>query len=159
MSTSNELDDIAKSLKLYRFKSELIESMETDSKNDTKNTQLKKTINELEGKMTIKNKTKIQDVFGDIDKQVYAKPWKKLPDFHKIVKIKEYVTEKYKDEKKLQVETLLLEAIEKKELNNDLYVTYDQSIQKITDIPVMKLDTETNTYKLEFPKKRKPKHI
>lgn len=159
---TNELDNLAKSLKLYRFKGELnFYQSQNDNKYSDKINQLIKIIDNLEDSQCTEDisRNKILNVFDEINKMTYMKPWKKLPDFHKNVKIKEYLDEKYKDNKndRNTIEGLLTVAIENKELNKDEYVTYDISLCKITDIPVLKKNE--NLFKLEFPSKKIKKII
>lgn len=157
MNISNELDELARSLKLYRFRNELnFYKSQNDEKNLIRIEKLTKIINSLESTQLVQNKDKIQHAFDDGYKFVYMKPWRRLQDFHKVVKIKEFVEERYKDEKnKGIIEKMLLEAIEKKQLNKDNYVKYDQNISKIIDIPALKQDNDGN-FKiiLSLPRKR-----
>lgn len=172
---ANELDDLAKSFKLDRLKTEyghykiLVEGNNDDgntendengendendniavgvNNNMQKLEQLEAAINSYEI-LFKENKNKIQDAFSQIDKYVYMKPWKKLPNFHKNVKIREYVLERYKDHK--EVEKILMDAVESNELKINSSVVYDQSLCKILDIPILK--ENSGKYYLEAPKK------
>lgn len=156
---TNELDDLAKSFKLYRFKSELnFYQSQNDKKYSEKINSLIKVIASLDGTQEVKDnsKSKIQNAFNEIDKMVYKKPWRKLPNFHKNIKIKEYLFEQYKDKKKGELEymeKMLLDAVENKKLNKDEYVIYDQNLCKITAIPILKGDLEGG-FALEYPIKK-----
>lgn len=136
-SISNELDNLSKSFKLYRLRTELnfYQQMEKDTNLDRINILLN-IINELEGN---KIKDKIHNFFDNIDKLVYKKPWKRLPEFHKIIKIKEYLDEKYKtNDKRNIIEELLINTIKTKDTTKGNYIIYDENICKITDIPGLK---------------------
>jgi len=155
---TNELDDLAKSFKLYRFKNELdFYKSQNDKKYSDKIDSLTKIIAGLDGIQDVKedSKNKIQNVFNEIDKMVYKKPWKKLPNFHKNIKIKEYVSDNFKDKKNDSdiIEKILLDAVENKELNKDEYVAYDQNLCKITSIPILK-QNDDGKYILEYPTKK-----
>lgn len=148
---SNELDNLAKSYKLYRFKTELQEIADTDDTNRI--TLLTKAIDDTTGTNKQKeNKNKIQDAFEQIDKMVYMKPWNKLPDFHKKIKLKEFINENYKSDY-TKLETLLFDAIEQNLINKNIFVIYDNISCKITSIPVLKKNDD-GTYKLEIPSKK-----
>ena len=153
---TNELDDLAKSFKLYRLKTELdFHKSRDDDLNSDKINTLIKIITNVEGVVEKDtSKSKIQNAFDEIDKMVYKKQWKKFPNFHKNIKIKEYLLEFYetKDERDC-IENILLNAVENKELNRDEYVIYDQDICKITAIPILKQNSE-GLYFLEYPTKK-----
>jgi hypothetical protein len=161
---SNELDDLAKSFKLYWLEGELNYYQKVDSGlHSDKIELLTKTISGLVGAREQKDtgKSKIQSTFNEIDKMVYMKLWRKLPDFHKNVKIREYLDSNFKDKEGREVvENLLTSAIQNKELNRDEYVQYDQSQCKIFDIPVLK--NIGGQFKLVLPAKArrgKPKKV
>lgn len=153
----NEINEIAKSLKRYRFQNELIYyQSQNDNKFIDKINNLNRIINELEDKsndIILQNnennaRNKIRNVFSEADKIVYKKPWNKLPEFHKNVKIKEFVSNYYKND---EVEKMLLDAVGKNELKKD-HVVYDQNLCKIVDIPILK--NIDGKFKLEYTKKR-----
>ena len=84
---SEQINDLIKSNKLYSFGLEL---------NNTDNLERKNKLVEImkiyENK-SIENKR--DDFFDKLDKQIYKQKWTKLQNFHKIIKIKEYVNENY----------------------------------------------------------------
>ena len=155
---ANELDDLAKSFKLSRLKKEKDYYKKMDYEyHKEKIENIEKAINSLEN-IPKENKNKIQDAFSKIDKYLYMKPWKKLPNFHKNVKIKEYICDHYKDktnEQRSFLENLLSEALldTTSGINNN--VIYDLNICKITAIPILKEDGDS--YVLQNPIKTKSK--
>ena len=68
---------------------------------------------------------------------IFTKTWKRLPDFHKTIKVREYVVEKFEADAREPIEKLLCAAIQNKELNRDEYVNYDNINGRIIDIPVL----------------------
>ncbi|AYV84264.1 MAG: hypothetical protein Hyperionvirus20_42 [Hyperionvirus sp.] len=149
MSIANELDDLAKSYKLTHLKSEYEHYKHLIPPAPDKLEQLDKAIKSYE--VTFKgNKNKIQDAFSKIDKYVYMKPWKKLPNFHKNVKLREYVAEHHKNNK-LEVEKLLMAAVETNEHKINSSIVYDQTLCKILEVPILK--EHEGKFSIETPKK------
>jgi len=170
MAVVNEIDEIAKMLKIHRYKTELDHTNDLREETNDEKIDKKKQIDRLveiihdidpEYKLEIVLRTKVsnsvtkaKNMFSEMTKMVYMKPWKKLPEFHKSVKIKEYIEKTYgKDtEKSKIVASLLSEAIENKELGKEDYVIYDTKNCEIIQIPVLK---ETNgIFKLEYHKQK-----
>lgn len=87
----------------------------------------------------------ISDMFNEVEKYMYKKEWSKLPVAHKIVKVEEYVKEKYSDKSK-SIQRKLIKDLSKHINNNKLrtakYVTYNPNAEKIVAIPAL-------TYTLE----------
>ena len=143
---SNELENLAKSFKIYRFSTEL-GNLKENNDDDAKIEKISKilnSLNDIPDSITVTNK--IHSAFSEIDKQVYKKPWSKLPDFHRIIKMKEYISENYPEDKSMQ--ELLLDSINKHKLNTDKTVIYDQIRCKIVSIPA--LVKEDNCFKVEI---------
>lgn len=153
MSVKEDIDSIVKSLQLYHFTTEL----EHNKKNDSENVRVAKleTILNTLGNST-QTKVTRKDFFSKIDNSVFTYPWRKLPEFHRNIKIKEYINSKFAEKEastKTQLEKLLLSN---GDLNSEKHVIYNSTKMEITDIPVLILDTETNRYKLDL-KLIKPK--
>lgn len=94
----------------------------------------------------------------DLDVLVFKKPWNKLKEFHKIMKIKEFVNDlKYNDEidktivkknrDRLTVK-IILGIKEKKFGKNKSEVIYDQEKMVITSISCLHLSKSTGIYKI-----------
>lgn len=90
-------------------------------------------------------------LFQEMDKYTYKKQWNKLPVFHKIVKIKEYLEENVPD-KKMKKELLeqLTEHANKKGINTKKYVIYDPNKEKILSMPCIEIDEKEKTFKLNI---------
>ena len=92
-------------------------------------------------KVPVNNKKPDSDnssMFDEAIKMVYMKPWNRLPNFHKKVKLTEYVNELYaehKDHKKIL--NLLVNALEDNNLGTIKHVVYDNKNSKIINIPVL----------------------
>lgn len=167
---SNELDTLARSFKLHRFRTELEECQSrasadgaTDPENQKRIATLQKILETIDTSKRPPAPTKKNDMFNEIDKYVYTKPWKKLPTFHKKFKIREYISLTYKETptEGAQVEKLLLDAIDEGELNTDRHVTYDLTRCQVVGIPVLKCvagaGAEGAKYTLDKLPKNKPR--
>lgn len=95
----------------------------------------------------------VKDLFSKIDNSVYKMPWKKLPEFHKNVKLKEYIKDKSLDNS--LVEKLL---ISNPILSSEKCVIYNSDTMKIVDVPSLIFDSETKTYKIIDLNKIKKTH-
>ena len=90
-------------------------------------------------------------IFQEIDKYTYRKQWNKLPAFHKIVKIKEYLEENVSDKKmRKELLTKLTEHANKKRINTKKYVIYDPNKAQILSMPCIEIDEEDKTFKLNI---------
>ena len=94
----------------------------------------------------------------DMDRLSYNKPWAKLRDFHKIIKIKEFVAnleypkkiseiDREKNREKI-LEKLLLGLKEKKIGKNKTEITYNESKMKIEDIDCLTM--QKNKYYVDW---------
>ena len=84
-------------------------------------------------------------MFQEIDYYLYKKPWLRLQEFHKLIKIKEYVNSlNIKEKDKKQLIELLEKKIKNKELKNKqiTYVPEKEIIIKISG--VKELDKHLN---------------
>ena len=91
------------------------------------------------------------NIFKEIDKYTYKKPWTKLLAFHKIVKIKEFVKEKYGDgDMQGEIVTKLSEFINDGKINTKKFVVYDPNMEKILSMSCLVVDTEGGVYKINF---------
>lgn len=97
-------------------------------------------------------KQKKQEIFDEMNKYVYKKQWNKLNNIHKIIKIKEYVEEKYINVTKKQKELIiqsLVSRIDAGTFNTKRYVIYDPSAEKILNIPALVVDIDKNTVEIK----------
>jgi len=154
-TVKEDIEQIVRSLQIYRFTTELnnIKILESTEINDERIIRIETILNTLTGKSNGVHINR-KEFFSSVDSAVYKYPWRKLPEFHKNVKLKEYISEKYGDNIN-ELEKLLLSN---SELNSDKCVTYNQENAKIDDIPVLKYDDLSKKYKIEITKpKAKPK--
>ena len=78
-------------------------------------------------------------LLDDASLNVYTKKWNKLPNYHKVQKVKEYMDEKYKnDPKRSEIEKLLNTRIKEGKLNSCKFVDYDSIKLKIIKITLSK---------------------
>jgi len=93
---------------------------------------------------------------------VYQKPWQRLKDFHRLVKIKEFVDElEYPDDadeskvasNKKRILAKLDDAMKDKKFNNarkNSQIVYDPKQMKITAITCLEFDKKKKKYRIEF---------
>ncbi len=150
-----ELDNLRESF----IKQHLINERNNNTNiNDERKLNLDGLISELSNTEIIikknkeKNNKEKEDINKSIDIYLYQKKWNKLIDFHKIVKIKEYLKDKYSTDPNLeQLTLLLLNAIDEKKINSVKFVDYDDKKSCIINIPCLKKD-ENNKYYLVIGK-------
>ena len=66
---------------------------------------------------------------------VYTKKWNRLPIYHRLQKLRQYMDEKYKDnEKRQDIESKLTKMINDGELKSCKQIQYDSEICKIIKI-------------------------
>jgi len=168
MTYDKRLYELKDTLYKYKFENELkylesnkeefdsenlkngIDYEEKEFKYNERIDNLKKLINEV----NIENKKRTDKGkinFDEIDNYVYKKPWKKLADFHKIEKLKEFSINSLnstKNQKKFLSE--LLKLFKDKKLNKKDIISYDVKECKITSINGVSIDEDKKTYKIEF---------
>lgn len=93
-----------------------------------------------------------QNNFKKMESQIYMQEWRRLPEFHKLIKIREYIKDMKSDKQddvKKRIEEMLIDAVTSKKLNSNKSVNYDIKQCKILDIPVLKWDDDTPRLKLK----------
>jgi hypothetical protein len=96
-----------------------------------------------------KNQKSLNDDLNDISKLVFQKTWNKLPDYHKMEKIKEYITGLIKDPKlQKRIITDLNNMVISKKLTMKV-VEYDSTNCVIKSIPVLKQNDKDGTYEIK----------
>jgi hypothetical protein len=127
---NSEIDNSKKNLFVERLQHEM---------NDVeKTTERYEYLKEINDKIFTENK-KLDDILVEANNSVYLKKWNRLPIFHKIHKIQEYIDEKYDGDKKLKEK--LVQMIKDDKLNSCKSIKYDSVTQKITKIIVSKSET------------------
>lgn len=127
----NEIETIVKSNIVFRFGLELANTQDVERKKSIQNILQHYSNSKEENNV----KDKIDKMFEQIDKQIFTQKWSKLSDFHKEIKIKEYIEEKYINHKnKNKLLELLLDYLKNKKLKTDKIINYDSKISKIIEI-------------------------
>lgn len=86
----------------------------------------------------------------EMSQYVYRKQWNKLHEFHKIVKIKEYVKEHVKEQKmQAEITEKLVAHISNGMINTKKYVVYDPNTEKILTLPCLTVDEDKKTYQIK----------
>lgn len=109
---------------------------------------IKSIVNNLQ---LIQKKPTVADLFTEIDKHIYKKPWNRLQSFHKIIKIKEYIDTKFGNGTLQNAIILELNKhINDGKLNTKKSVDYDKDLEKIISIPILTIDLKNNKYSIKL---------
>lgn len=96
-----------------------------------------------------RDKKSLKDDLNDINKLVFQKSWNKLPDYHKMEKIKEYVTNLINDKKQQKtIITDLNNLIISKKLGVKI-VDYDSTNCVIKSISILVYNEKDKTYEIK----------
>lgn len=157
----NRIEIIQRKIKIKHL-NELIKKSNTDGKDYHVN-DLQKIIKMLRERSTeqieakksplIKEKTKGINLFDNMDQYMFNKPWNRLPEVHKFIKIKEYVNKSliiYDYEKKEKLIKQMFIAVKQKKLTRKGSVNYDTVNCRIVSIPNLKYNKAKEVYFLSF---------
>jgi hypothetical protein len=151
MSTiDNDLESIRTNCILHRFNNEY-----ANTKDEQRVDQIKKILDHHNGvkKPVQKVENAHAKMFDELNRLVFMQPWNKLQDFHKKLKIEEFVKEKYSDYPKIkELEEVLIKALNDKQLTIKV-VNYNQKNSKIDDISLLEKN-EAGDVILKNPKKK-----
>lgn len=143
MNTEKILDSLIYDCQISKFKNI------SESCNDK---QLKKKSEDIINYFLLKkNKKKEKDYDienyklnfeNDIEKLAYSRPWNKLHEIHKIIKMKEYVDKLNLKDKRdtCELKIILEEYIKNRKLNSIKIVDYDYCNLEIKSIKGLKID-------------------
>jgi hypothetical protein len=129
---AHKINQIRFELSKHRFEAEL-KYLEEDNQewNKERIEQLKQVlktfITETDDKQVVKDKQQLDD---EIMKNIYKKPWKKLIDIHKQIKLEEY----FKETLKIENINKIMNQSNHKLKNNNLTVNYNIESGKIISI-------------------------
>ena len=148
----SEFDDIKKELLIQQYKNEYI-FLFLQQQNNIMNCENRM----LELKIIIdahSNSIKLEygkfiTTFNGIEEMLIERPWNKLFEYHKIIKIIEYSNEKFEKNIRNKIRDELIELVKNKKLNKKNEVIYDKNIKKIIDIPIIKFNID-NTYYIKI---------
>jgi hypothetical protein len=130
ISINTEIDKIKKDLFVKRIQLE-VSKMDSD---EPRKKYLLNILSELSHKDTL-----FETLVASAENNACVKKWNRVPDFYKKRKIIEYMEEKYKiNPKRKEIEEMLINKINKGELNTCKIVTYDTEKMKITKICISK---------------------
>jgi hypothetical protein len=128
VSIGTEIDELIKANKLHRYMAELANTNDQERKEILHEiiTEMNKTSSE---KSENKAQQQINNMHKNIDLAQMQKPWGKMPDYYKELKIKEYASDNSELLEKL------LKAFEEGKLKTAKKVNYDNVNCKIISIP------------------------
>lgn len=132
----------------------IVTSYSNDKKNKSNTT--KKLYNQDFGIKTMN----LEEYVKDIDIVTFQKPWNKLKEFHKIMKIKEYISElkynkkinknKIESNKKKIIKDIIHGLRNKKFTKGKSEIIYDQNEMKILSIDCIEFNKKTGLYSVDF---------
>lgn len=141
-----EIDAAKKNLYIKRINNEM---------NDIdKNSERYKELSNIVTILTTPKVDSLNETITLININCVQKKWNYLHNFHKIIKIKEYIKNKYQnyDESfQKRIEEILVTAVEEGNLNSVKLVTYDKDKSIIVDIPCLIINGDK--IHLKLPKK------
>ena len=100
-----------------------------------------------------KESSKNTKLFDNMDQYMFNKPWNRLPEVHKFIKIKEYVNKSliiYENEKKEKLIKQMFAAVKQKKLTRKGSVNYDAVNCRIISVPSLKYNKNKEIYFLSF---------
>jgi len=156
----NTITKLQQACKLFRYQNE-IDCMKQNKQEDADRikilservTKVQKQIKDAEQNSSTKqsvDEKKSNELFDGLRNCIYKKPWARLPEFHKIVKVKEYVLSlKIQDKKqKQQLYDNLVKGIKEKKLTKKNNVVYDSDKGIITQINCVKFNEDKKIYEI-----------
>lgn len=123
--------------KMKLFKERVQNEMDTLKHDDPRYTKLDDIM-----KIITTHDSNLDDVLATALHDVYGKKWNRLPNYHKIQKIKEFLEEKYHSdiEKKNTLEKRLINLVDDGKLSSCKSVEYDNENMKINKIIISKTE-------------------
>lgn len=113
-----------------------------------------RSIEQMETKKPLTSKkNKDNNLFDNMDQYLFNKPWNRLPEVHKFIKIKEYVNKSliiYENEKKEKLIKQMFTAVKQKKLTRKGSVNYDSINCRIISVPNLKYNKSKEIYYLNF---------
>lgn len=102
--------------------------------------------------MSTPKKTETEpDIYEEIENQMFKKSWNRLPEVHKIMKVREFLNKNIKKaSQRKQYEQKIREAIINKKLNSKKEVEYNSDIGQIVSIKVLKYNKKNNVFELNL---------
>lgn len=92
-----------------------------------------------------------KQLIDEMEKHIYKKQWNKLTPFHKIVKIKEYMNEHYKDLSMCaDITEELVNYIDDGKINTKKFVVYNPNEEKILKLPCLVINSKKNSYHIKI---------
>ena len=157
MDCSIDINEIVKELKTHHFTSEYNNIKDDDNERS-------KILKELIEMLNIINITK-ESAKNEIGNKVYnaafSKPWKKLLNFHRDIKLKEFIDEKFSN--KTEDEQIELRNLLNTKANPILQleknIIYDISSMKIVNIPILEYNEDNKKYVVFVKKPKSKKNI
>jgi hypothetical protein len=131
-SIHNEIDHAKKILLITRINNEMNNLDKTDKKY--------KLFTNILASLTNVKISSLNETIEKINVNMYQKSWNKLHNFHKIIKIKEFIRKNFNDkniEFQQNLECKLCDAVKAGQLNSAKLVTYDKSKSEIIKIPCL----------------------
>lgn len=155
---NNKIEHLRYNLACQRFDNEINFLKDQDNKdeyeerivllNKIKDTLVKPTVLKT-------TKEKREDMFKEIDKHIYKKPWNRLKPIHRLEKVKQFVNTEFDEESETKRKKILADLtkhINNGKLNTKKSVVYDPKEEKILSMPALKVKKDTYSITVEKDK-------
>ncbi|VVU94843.1 hypothetical protein CPAV1605_568 [seawater metagenome] len=137
----------------YKYLTEIRKKLKEDE-SDYHLEELNKMIEDYSASKKAKQEEKNESessehAFSNLDQYMFKRPWNRLPEIHKLIKIKEYVNKSliiYEKNNKEVLIKQMFKAIKEKKLTRKGSVNYDPVKGRIISIPSLKYDKNKETY-------------
>jgi hypothetical protein len=140
-----EIDNIIKESKKFRFQLELSQTTDADKK-----LLLNQIIDSLDKKNNENNSDTSKNILQKFSDKVYSQSWSKLKSIHKEDRLKKFVNEKHNNNEKLL--KFLIEHLENGHFNKKNTINYDSISASIVSIPNLQESSKDN---FSFSKSKK----
>lgn len=106
--------------------------------------KIEKIINMLKEETTTQTNTTQEELFEEIDKYLYKKPWNRLNPIQRVNKMKEYLKKNIENsELRDQIEKEIFELLSNKKLNTKKSVVYNPETEEIESVPALKINKDS----------------
>ena len=153
MNPTQFLDLIRIDLNLIRFENELKFYADQDPEplSEERIQTMHKIIESFKKEREEYNKkTGKEKYFEEIDKYLYKKPWNRLSNFHKTIKMKEFIQSDYPVAWQDRLMTDLTQLIEEGKMGSKKQVDYDPLTESIKNIFVIKKNSKDDSFSIHI---------
>lgn len=146
ISFDNEIDDIVRCNKQFRFATELQNTEDENRKND-----IRKIIKIIDGQTidSSESRKKLDLFYQTIDQKSLQNKWTRLSKDQKENRLDDYLKNLIKEPQIFQnIKEKLFELLNQNKLKHEKDIFYDPDIGKIISLPILELDSETKKFNI-----------